>query len=185
MAHGQCQPACVDSGHGGQHLAAMQGQRFFAKNVFAGLGGLNHLCAVLGVRRAQNHALNARVGQGGSQVRQKINAQILREAAAGLRVQVTAGHQGQHIGVFDQLRDGLAPPAQADDGDSEFFVVGHANKVKTRLMNPDCNLSAYQHKGKRGDPKVRLKTLQLHNFKMMGSTASPCASTRPMTAVCA
>jgi murein L,D-transpeptidase YafK len=32
--------------------------------VFAGLGSLNHLCAVLGVRRAQNHAFDARVGQG-------------------------------------------------------------------------------------------------------------------------
>ena len=65
VTHGQCQPARIDGGHGGQHFAAVQGQRLFTKNMLAGFCRLNHLRAVLRVRRAQNHAFHARVGQRG------------------------------------------------------------------------------------------------------------------------
>ena len=37
-------------------------------------------------------------------------------------------------------------------------------------MNLDFNLSVYQHKGKRGDPKVRLKASQLQNNRRQSIT---------------
>jgi hypothetical protein len=131
---------------------------------------------MLGVRCAQDHAFNARVGQRSVQVVQKINADLLCESPARGLVQVAASDQLQNIRGFDLPRNGLTPPAQTNDGDSKFAVVAHADK--RRVDETLCNLSVYQQNIKLVDPDGAAQ-----NFKTIGSSASPCASTRPMMAV--
>ena len=102
MANSQRQTALIDGGHGRDHFGAMQRQRLFAKNMFARFSGQNHLRAVLGVRGAQDHTLDAWVGQRSGQIVQKVDTDLLSEGAAGTLIQITAGDQLQNGGCFDQ-----------------------------------------------------------------------------------
>ena len=121
VAHAELHAGLLASGNGSGGLGAGKAERLLAEHVFAGPGGLHDLRRVQGMRCAEDHGLDRRVGNDLVEAGGETQPCVGGEAGGG-RGRVQRGDDTQSPTATHRADDRAAPPAQAEYGSIHIFL---------------------------------------------------------------
>ena len=104
----------VDCFYRAQHIGSCHRQRFFAKNVFAGVRCSDDLICVLGMRRAQYNAVDFGVIEHRGKLRDDLDGMLAGEIRNARRIDLDDLVDADCFALLQQGHDRFPPPADTD-----------------------------------------------------------------------